>query len=175
MSPIADGAAMVMLMSEPALVARLRSTFPVGTSRPEQAGVSQQPVVSEVLSHVQVGSDPTIPGLATSALRPWLDDLRTRWQAQPDHVELMESFASQTLANMSALGLQERSVNLNGGMLATGHPIGASGAMLVARLHHQLLQQNWGVALIPSAGGLASGLELSRLNFYNSYQLIRPQ
>jgi acetyl-CoA C-acetyltransferase len=106
-----------------------------------------------------VGADPFTPGLATAALKDWLDRLRAD-HGEPAYVELMESFAAQVLLNINILGLNPSRVNVGGGLLAMGHPIGASGAMLAARLYHQLLPNEWGAALIPAAGGIASGLSL---------------
>ena len=106
-----------------------------------------------------MGADPLLPGLATSALKDWLDQLRAD-HGEPACVELMESFAAQTILNIKALALESDRVNVDGGLLAMGHPIGASGAVLAARLHHRLRPGEWGVALIPAAGGLATGLAL---------------
>ena len=142
MAPLADGAAMVLLMSEPTARKRLHSQL-----------------ISEVLSCCQVGADPLLPGLATSALKDWLDQLRAD-HGEPACVELMESFAAQTILNIKALALESDRVNVDGGLLAMGHPIGASGAVLAARLHHRLRPGEWGVALIPAAGGIASGIAL---------------
>lgn len=148
MAPLADGAAIVLLMSEGAFHRWSRNNVPHS--------------VCEVLSFCQVGADPFAPGLATAALGDWLNELRAK-HGEPDRVELMESFAAQALLNIKALELDPSRVNAGGGMLAMGHPIGASGAVLAARLHHQLLSTEWGVALIPAAGGLASGLSLQRI------------
>lgn len=143
MAPLADGAAMVLLMSERA--------FAASGAR----GMS----VCEVLSSRQVGADPFAPGLSTAALKNWLDQLRAD-HGEPACVELMESFAAQTILNIKALALELDRVNVDGGLLAMGHPIGASGAVLAARLHHRLRPGEWGVVLIPAAGGIASGLAL---------------
>ena len=51
-----------------------------------------------------------------------------------DLVELNEAFASQTLASMREVGLETDKTNVNGGAIALGHPLGATGAMLVGRL-----------------------------------------
>jgi acetyl-CoA C-acetyltransferase len=147
MAPLADGAAMVLLMSEQALNVWLERVTPV----------------CEVLSSCQAGADPFTPGLATAALKDWLDRLRAD-HGEANCVELMESFAAQVLLNINTLGLDPARVNFGGGLLAMGHPIGASGAVLVARLHHRLGPGEWGAALIPAAGGLASGLALRRMS-----------
>jgi acetyl-CoA C-acetyltransferase len=158
MAPLADGAAMGLLMSEQALNDWLNGEE---NASPHPAN-RQKISVCEVLSSCQVGAYPFTPGLATVALKNWLDQLRAD-HAEPACVELMESFAAQALLNIKALGLNPARVNVGGGLLAMGHPIGASGAVLAARLHHQLLPNEWGVALIPAAGGLASGLALRRV------------
>jgi acetyl-CoA C-acetyltransferase len=158
MAPLADGAAMGLLMSEQALNDWLNGEE---NASPHPAN-RQKISVCEVLSCCQVGADPFTPGRATAALKDWLDRLCAD-HGEPDCVELMESFAAQALLNIKALGLNPTRVNVGGGLLAMGHPIGASGAVLAARLHHQLLPNEWGVALIPAAGGLASGLALRRV------------
>jgi acetyl-CoA C-acetyltransferase len=158
MAPLADGAAMALLMSELAFNDWLNREESVGLHPASGQGFS----VCEVLSSSQAGADPFTPGLATAALKDWLDRLRAD-HGEPACVELMESFAAQALLNIKSLALNPTRVNVGGGLLAMGHPIGASGAVLAARLHHQLLPNEWGVALIPAAGGLASGLALRRV------------
>ena len=159
MAPLADGAAMVLLMSEQAFNDWRNKEESVRGLPARGQGFS----VCEVLSSSQAGADPFTPGLATAALKDWLDCLRVD-HGEPDYTELMESFAAQVLLNINTLGLDPTRVNVGGGLLAMGHPIGASGAVLVARLHHRLGPGEWGAALIPAAGGLASGLALRRVS-----------
>jgi acetyl-CoA C-acetyltransferase len=158
MAPLADGAAMALLMSELAFNDWLNREESVGLHPASGQGFS----VCEVLSSSQAGADPFTPGLATAALKDWLDRLRAD-HGEPACVELMESFAAQALLNIKSLALDPTRVNVGGGLLAMGHPIGASGAVLIARLHHRLGPGEWGAALIPAAGGLASGLALRRV------------
>jgi acetyl-CoA C-acetyltransferase len=65
-----------------------------------------------------------------------------------DLVELNEAFASQSLAVIRELGLDEDKVNVNGGAIAIGHPLGMSGARLVVTLLHELRRRGgrYGVA-----------------------------
>ncbi len=67
---------------------------------------------------------------------------------QLDLVELNEAFASQSLAVIRELGLEEEKVNVNGGAIAIGHPLGMSGARLVVSLLHELRRRGgrYGVA-----------------------------
>ena len=71
---------------------------------------------------------------------------------------LTEAFASQTLATIDDLGIDERLVNPNGGAIALGHPWGASGAIQVVRLHADLAGQDGatGLALAAIAGGMGT-------------------
>jgi acetyl-CoA C-acetyltransferase len=174
MAPLADGAAMVLLMSEQALNVWLEREGAIGLRGVEDSspgsrgkrevalGNERLTPVCEVLSSCQVGADPFTPGLATVALKNWLDRLCAD-HGEPACVELMESFAAQALLNIKSLRLNPTRVNVGGGLLAMGHPIGASGAVLAARLYHQIFPNEWGAALIPAAGGLASGLALRRV------------
>lgn len=158
MAPLADGAAMILLVSEATLREWLSTREHALMATPAPI-----PVISEVLATCQLGGDPFAPGLATNGLKAWLDRLRAE-HGEPACVQLMESFAAQTLLNMNALALDPGRVNADGGLLAMGHPIAASGAVLAARLHHRLRINDWGVALIPAAGGVASGLALRRVS-----------
>ena len=67
-----------------------------------------------------------------------------------DLVELNEAFASQSLAVIRELGLDEEKVNVNGGAIAIGHPLGMSGARLVVSLLHELRRRRgrYGVATL---------------------------
>jgi acetyl-CoA C-acetyltransferase len=75
--------------------------------------------------------------------------------ARVDLVELNEAFAAQALADIRGLGLDEDRVNVNGGAIALGHPIGASGARVVATLVHELRRRGgrYGIAALCLGGG----------------------
>jgi acetyl-CoA acetyltransferase len=70
-------------------------------------------------------------------------------------VELNEAFAAQAVADIRALGLDRERVNVNGGAIALGHPIGASGARIVATLLHELRRRDgrYGLATLCLGGG----------------------
>ncbi len=126
------------------------------------------PGAVEVLAHASVGADPMLPaGAGTLAARRVLAGLGLRNTAQISCAEIMESFAAQTLVTLDQLGLDPARVNRTGGLLARGHPIGASGAILVGNLFLELQQQArgkgaLGLAAIPAAGGLGSAMVLRR-------------
>ncbi len=72
-----------------------------------------------------------------------------------DLIELNEAFAAQALADIRGLGLEQERVNVNGGAIALGHPIGASGARIVATLAHELRRRGgrYGIAALCLGGG----------------------
>ncbi|MGA0808117.1 MAG: hypothetical protein ACO3PI_03615, partial [Burkholderiaceae bacterium] len=152
MAPVADGAAFLILASEDYLE-KIRTRG----ERPQTA--------VELCDHKAMAGDYEMPGLACGLLRSWLlSQLDAQGNQQGKlKVELMESFAAQAVANRNDLHLDSAEINAWGGMLSTGHPIGASGAVLAARLCHRLEPGESGLAVIPAAGGLASGLFARRL------------
>lgn len=81
-----------------------------------------------------------------------------------DYFEFNEAFAVVGLANMKLLGLQDDKVNVNGGAVSLGHPLGCSGARILVTLLHVLQQKNAkiGAAAICNGGGGASALVLER-------------
>lgn len=110
-----------------------------------------------------VGVDPSIMGIGPvpaiqnllKATGLKLDDI--------DLVEINEAFAAQTLACVKELGLDQSKLNVNGGAIAMGHPVGASGARITAHLAHELrrrgLKRGIGSACIGGGQGIALLLE----------------
>ena len=76
-----------------------------------------------------------------------------------ERAEVMEAYAVQAIACVRGAGLDPLRVNLRGGALARGHPIGASGAVLAVRLFHDLTGGH-GLAAIAAAGGIGTALVL---------------
>lgn len=107
------------------------------------------------------GGDANLPGLAPIAAIQ--DLLRQSGQTPADleQVELMEAYAVQALACIRGAGLPPDRINLKGGALARGHPIGASGAVLAVRLFHDL-GVGTGLAAIAGAGGIGTALMMRR-------------
>ena len=81
-----------------------------------------------------------------------------------DTVELNEAFAVQSLACMQELKLDESRVNLEGGAIAMGHPIGASGARILVHLAHRISQglTRNGLATLCVGGGMGSAVTLRK-------------
>ena len=112
-------------------------------------------------SSITIGDDPLLPGLATIPAINKVLKMEGIQIGQISSIELMEAFAAQALGCIRTLNLDPNKVNLKGGSLARGHPIGASGAILVVRLFHDLMAAGgYGLATIPSAGGIGSAVIL---------------
>lgn len=119
----------------------------------------------EIAGAQSVGGDPMLPGLAPIAATNRLLH-RLGWSAEDIAAcEIMEAFAAQAMACARGTHVDPARVNLAGGALARGHPIGASGAVLAVRLWHELRRASAGsrgLAMIAAAGGLGSALALRR-------------
>ena len=144
-SPLNDGAAALLVMSEDKArslglqpLVRIAATSVAGVD-PCVMGTGPVPAVQKLLKKA---------GLAVSDI---------------DLVELNEAFASQSLACMRMLKLDEAKVNVRGGAIAIGHPLGASGARIATTLVHAMLAKDahWGVATmcIGFGQGIATLLE----------------
>jgi acetyl-CoA C-acetyltransferase len=110
-----------------------------------------------IVAGATLGADPVEPGLApVAAIRAVLAG-----GAQLAQAEVMEAYAVQAIACVQVAGLDPAIVNLGGGALARGHPIGASGAVLAVRLFHHL-QAGHGLAAIAAAGGIGAAMLFER-------------
>ena len=108
-----------------------------------------------------LGGNPDEPGLVPVAA---IAVALARSGLRPEALgmaEVMEAYAVQAMACVTGAGLPRGIVNIGGGALARGHPIGASGAILAVRLFHGL-QDGFGLAAIAAAGGLGSALVVAR-------------
>lgn len=86
-----------------------------------------------------------------------------------DVIELMEAYAAQAIICAKELKLPIDRINLSGGSLSRGHPIGASGAVLAVRMLNELKnERKIGLATIAGAGGIATGILFENITFNNS-------
>lgn len=117
-----------------------------------------------ILHGVTLGADPTLPGLAPV---PAIQEVLAATGLAPSAfaaIEIMEAFAVQAIACLREAGLPPERVNTGGGALARGHPIGASGAINVVRLFHELrVPGQLGLCAIAAAGGLGTALVVERV------------
>ncbi len=145
-STLNDGAAAVLLMS--AVKAR-------------QLGI---PVLAKIKAYASAGVDPAFMGIGpVAATRRCLD--KAGWTLeQLDLIEANEAFAAQALAVGSELGWSAERVNVNGGAIALGHPIGASGCRILVTLVHEMRrrQSHKGLATLCIGGGQGVALALER-------------
>jgi 3-oxoadipyl-CoA thiolase len=138
-SGINDGAAAVVIASEER--ARAMGVEPLGT----------------FVGSAAAGVDPAVMGIGPiPAVRKLLD--RTGVAIEDvDLVELNEAFASQSLAVVRELGIDEERVNVNGGAIAIGHPLGMSGARLVVTLLHELRRRGGRYGIATMCVGVGQG------------------
>ncbi len=151
MAPQADAAAALLVVNQEALKTVYRH---------------DRLVAIEIVATAQAGGSSIQPALAgVTAAQRLLAPLSSRERAKIACIELMESFSAQAIHNQRILGFSEAQVNRDGGLLARGHPIGASGAILLGNLFYQLQGEpsgSLGLALIPAAGGLGSAMLLRK-------------
>lgn len=122
------------------------------------------PVLAQVKSWASAGVDPALMGLGpVPASRKALD--KAGWSvADLDLVEANEAFAAQALAVGQELGLDPEKLNVNGGAIAIGHPIGASGARILVTLLHEMQKRDArkGLATLCIGGGMGIALTVER-------------
>lgn len=125
---------------------------------PERARALGVAKALRLRAHVRRGGDPAMPPLAPiEAAREALARAGLT-VADLAAVEIMEAFAVQAMAFVADLAIPEEKVNRHGGALARGHPIAASGAILLADLFHRLAPGETALLAIAAAGGLATAV-----------------
>lgn len=146
-SGINDGAAALVVLSE---------------SKAEKLGLNP---FAYIRSYAVTGVDPSIMGIgpvpaiqkALAKADLSIDDI--------DLVELNEAFAAQSLACLSDLSISEENLNVNGGAIALGHPIGASGAIILVKLLHELkarVKAKYGMAALCIGGGMGIAMVVEK-------------
>ncbi|HEB0916133.1 TPA: acetyl-CoA C-acetyltransferase [Enterobacter cloacae] len=142
-STLNDGAAAVLLMSE------------------EKARASGLPVLGRIVSYAVTGVDPSVMGIGpVSACQTAL--ARAGWTLdEVDLIEANEAFAAQALAVGNLLGWDARKVNVNGGAIALGHPIGASGCRILVTLLHEMQRRDAKKGLVTLCIGGGQGIALT--------------
>jgi acetyl-CoA C-acetyltransferase len=131
----------------------------------EKARKIGTPPLARILSYVSIGVDPKIMGMGpVPAVRKVLDRAQLK-VSDIDLFELNEAFAAQALAVTRDLGLDPAKVNVNGGAIALGHPIGASGARILTTLVYALKarRQRFGVASLCIGGGMGIAMAVESL------------
>lgn len=119
-APLSDGAGFVVLMSG---------------DKVKELGVTP---IARFVGYKAVAVDPKIMGIGPAYAIPEVLSLSNLSVEDIDLIELNEAFASQTIASIKEVGLDISRTNVNGGAIALGHPLGATGAMLTARLLNEM-------------------------------------
>jgi len=147
-SGIVDGAAAVVVTRES--IAKERGLKPIG----------------RIISWATAGVDPSIMGIGPVPSSQKALKLAGLTIAQMDRVEVNEAFAAQYLAVEKELGLVRDKTNVNGGAIALGHPLGASGTRLVMTLLNELRRNNlrYGLATACIGGGQGIAMIVEALN-----------
>lgn len=145
-SGINDGAAAVMLMS---------------AAKAKELGLKP---MATIKSYASSGVDPSIMGIGpVSACQAALK--KANWKHDElDVMEINEAFAAQAMAVNQDMGWDTSKINVNGGAIAIGHPIGASGARILVTLLHEMVRQDAkkGIASLCIGGGMGVALAVER-------------
>ena len=145
-SGLNDGAAAVMVMTAA-----------------KAAALGLKPL-ARIASYASAGLDPAIMGMGpVPAARRALE--RAGWKAQDlDLLEINEAFAAQACAVHQEMGWDTSKVNVNGGAIAIGHPIGASGCRILVTLLHEMIKRDAkkGIASLCIGGGMGVALTVER-------------
>lgn len=147
-SQTSDGAAAVLVMSE---------------ERAKSLGLKP---MARFRSFAVAGVPPEVMGIGPVAAVPKALKLAGVTLADIDLVELNEAFAAQALAVIRKLGLDEDKVNVNGGAIALGHPLGCTGAKLTVQMLHELTRQDkqFGLVTMCIGGGMGAAGIVERLH-----------
>ena len=138
-SPYSDGAAAVLLMSE---------------SRMKETGAKP---LARFVTFATAGVEPDIMGVGPIKAVPKALKQAGISLADIDLIEFNEAFAAQVCAVMKDLGMDESKVNVNGGAIALGHPLGATGSKLTTQLVYELGKRGGGMGLVTMCVGGGMG------------------
>ena len=138
-SQTSDGAAFVLLMSEK-MVKEL----------------NLKPI-ARLVSYAVAGVEPRIMGIGPVEAIPKALKLADMKQDDVNLIELNEAFAAQSLAVIRTLGLDESKINVNGGAIALGHPLGCTGAKLSVQIFNELKRTNQKYGMVTMCVGSGQG------------------
>ena len=138
-SPFSDGAAAVVLTSR---------------ERAEALGL---PILARFVTFGTAGVEPDVMGVGPIKAVPKVPGRAGMTLDDVDLIEFNEAFAAQVLAVSRELGFEEEKLNVNGGAIALGHPLGATGAKLSTQLIHELQRRGGGVGLVTMCIGGGMG------------------
>lgn len=120
--------------------------------------------LAKIVSYASAGVDPSIMGIGpVDSVKKALNKANLKVEDM-DLIEANEAFAAQALAVSKDLNLDKDKVNVNGGAIALGHPIGASGARILVTLLHEMKRRDskYGLATLCIGGGMGTALVVER-------------
>ena len=130
----------------------------------EEAEIRKIEPLAKVVSWASCGVEPSLMGLGPiPAVNMALK--KAGWKIEDiDLFEINEAFAAQSIAVISDLKIPKEIVNVNGGAIALGHPIGASGTRILVTLIHEMIRQgkNKGCATLCIGGGMGIAMCIER-------------
>lgn len=138
-SQTSDGAAFVLVVSE---------------KKMKELGAEP---IARLVSYGVAGVPPRIMGIGPIEAIPKALKMAGMEQSQIDLIELNEAFASQSLAIIRTLGLDESKINVNGGAIALGHPLGCTGAKLSVQLFNEAKRRNAKYGMVTMCVGTGQG------------------
>ncbi len=138
-SQTSDGAAFVLLMSE------------------EMVKKLNLKPIAKMVSYAVAGVEPRIMGIGPVAAIPKALKMANLKQDDIDLIELNEAFAAQSLAVIRELGLDPDKINVNGGAIALGHPLGCTGAKLSVQIFNELKRRNKKYGMVTMCVGTGQG------------------
>ena len=139
-SPFSDGAAAVLIME---------------AEKAKELGLEP---LGRLLAFATAGVEPEIMGIGPVKAIPKALEQAGLTLEDIDLIELNEAFAAQSLAIIRTLGIDESKLNVNGGAIALGHPLGATGAKLTASLLYELKRRGgrYGIVTMCVGGGMGA-------------------
>jgi acetyl-CoA acyltransferase len=114
--------------------------------------------IAKMLSYAAAGVEPSLMGIGPVEAIPIALKKAGLNLADIDLIELNEAFAAQSLAVIKTLGIDQEKVNVNGGAIALGHPLGCSGAKLSIQLFHELRRRNKKYGMVTACVGGGQGV-----------------
>ena len=130
----------------------------------EQAEKKSLEPLAKIVSWATCGVEPSLMGLGPI---PSIQEALSKANWKIDEVDLFEineAFAAQSIAVIKELKIPEQKVNINGGAIALGHPIGASGSRILVTLIHEMIKQDKrkGCAALCIGGGMGIAMCIER-------------
>ena len=114
--------------------------------------------IAKMLSYAAAGVEPSLMGIGPVEAIPIALKKAGLQLEDIDLIELNEAFAAQSLAVIKTLGIDQEKVNVNGGAIALGHPLGCSGAKLSIQLFHELRRRNKKYGMVTACVGGGQGV-----------------